>query len=196
MAPTTPTGPPSTIYAGDSVRFRIADHPDYPQSEGWDLQYDLQGVSRLVDNTDITVAWQSSGDDVNHWLISITAAKTAPLTPGRYRLIGKFAGSGAYAARRETLDELDTVLVVEPDPRVAVAGTFQTHAEKTLAVIEAALEGRLTSDLESYQIAGRAVNKIPIRELTRLRGRYAGLVRQERTGTLVRPHHVRFPTHA
>ena len=196
MAPTTPTGPPSTIYAGDSVRFRLADHADYPQSEGWDLQYDLQGISRLLDNTDITVVWQSSGDDAQHWLVTITAAKTAALTPGRYRLIGRFSGSGTYAGRRETLDELDTVVVVEPNAATAAAGDLQTHAEKTLAVIEAALEGRLTSDLESYQIAGRAVNKIPIRELTRLRGRYAGLVRQERTGTLVRPHHVRFPSHA
>lgn len=196
MAHPTPTGPPSTLHAGDSVRFRIADHPDYPNSEGWDLQYNLQGVDRLLDDADITVVFQTSGDDENHWLVTITAAKTANLSAGRYRLMGHFAGSGSFANRRERLDELDTVLVVLPDPATTVANAFQTHAERTLAVIEAVLEGRLTDDIEQYQIAGRSVSKIPIEQLTKLRGRYAAMVQQERTGRLTRRHLVRFPVHA
>jgi hypothetical protein len=41
-----------------------------------------------------------------------------------------------------------------------------------LTVIEAALEGRLSSDLVSYQIAGRAVVKIAPKELLWFRGHY------------------------
>ena len=75
-------------------------------------------------------------------------------------------------------------------------GVYQTHAERTFAVIEAALEGRLTKDLESYQIAGRSISKIPVETLMKMRGRYAGLVREERTGRATRRHLIRFPAHA
>ncbi len=190
MAPTTPTGEPTEIVAGDSVRWRIADDPTYPQSEGWALKYELVGVNTLA----ITPSFQTSGDDENHWLVSIATTETDDLDAGRYDLIKRYVGSGTYSGREETVDRL--VMSVRENPRSVADGVFQTHAERTLDVIEAALEGRLTTDLESYQIAGRAVNKIPIETLMKMRGRYAGLVKQERTGHLTRRHLVRFPAHA
>lgn len=59
MAPTTPTGEPSEIVAGDSIRWRVADHTDYPQFEGWTLKYELVDVN----TQSITAVWQTSGDD-------------------------------------------------------------------------------------------------------------------------------------
>lgn len=47
-----------------------------------------------------------------------------------------------------------------------------THAETMLAKIEAVLEGRLDSDVESYTIAGRQITKIPVTELLALRDTY------------------------
>jgi hypothetical protein len=80
------------------------------------------------------------------------------------------------------------VVQIEPNLATAPAGAFLTHAEKTLGIIELALIGRLTADLESYQIAGRAVTKIPIRELRELRGWYAAEVaRAQNPGTLGTP---------
>ena len=61
-------------------------------------------------------------------------------------------------------------------------------------VVEAALAGRLTSDIQSYQIAGRSVNKIPISELLQIRGRLrAAIWRQNNPGQLGVPFRVQFP---
>ncbi len=190
MAPATPTGEPIEIVAGDSARWRIADDPLYPQSEGWALKYELVGANTLA----ISPTFQTSGDDENHWLISIPTTDTDDLDAGRYELVKRFVGSGTYEGREETIGRF--VMTVRADPRSVADGVFQTHAERTFRVIEAALEGRLTTDLESYQIAGRAVSKIPIETLMKMRGRYAGLVKQERTGRITRRHLIRFPAHA
>lgn len=177
MAPTTPTGVPAEVTAGDSARWRIPDDADYPESEGWALKYDVVGKSVLHE---IEAEFQTSGDDINYWLVSILATATADIAAGRYRIIGRFIGSGDYAGREETVS--NDVVNVLPDPRAAVAADFQTHNERTLAIIEAAIEGRLTADIESYQVSGRAVSKIPMAELVKLRASYAAAVRQERTG--------------
>lgn len=193
MAPTTPTGEPTLLTAGDTWRWRVPDHPDYPQSEGWTLKYSLNALTGSAESRiDITATWQTSGDDANHWLVSVATTVTdTELDGGNYRLFGYFDGSGTYAGRSERV--YNATVLIGDNPRNAAAGAFQRHAEKTLAVIEAALEGRLTDDIESYQIAGRAVSKIPIEQLTALRGQYAALVRQERTGTTGRRHLVSFP---
>lgn len=181
MAPTTPTGEPARLVAGDSWRWRIADLASYPQSESWSLKYQLLGASaRLIEPT-----FQTSGDDVNHWLVSVATSVTDDVTAGRYELVKYVVGSGAYAGRQETLKTF--VVEVLPDPRTSADGDRQTHAEKTLAVIEAAIEGRLSKDLESYSVRGRQITKIPIRDLFRLRAQYAAIVRAERRWQVTRP---------
>ena len=201
MAPVTPTGEPANLTVGDSWRWRIADHADYPNSESWTLEYDLVGVGAIL-ATNITAAFQTSGDDENHWLVTVTSEISAAIASGRYDLVKRFVGSGSNAGRTETIGRDGKVsgkpfsIAIQEDSRVAEAGDFQTHAERTLAVIELALEGRLTSDLESYQIAGRSVSKIPVETLMKMRGRYVGLVREERTGRVTRRHLIRFPAHA
>ena len=88
-------------------------------------------------------------------------------------------------------DEL--VLNIEPDAATSAAGTFQTFAEKTLAVIEAAIDGNLTPAIQSYQIAGRSVVKIPLKDLLQLRGLYLAAVwRQQHPGRLGVPYKVEF----
>lgn len=54
-----------------------------------------------------------------------------------------------------------------------------THNETMLGLIKAALEGRLTSDMESYSIAGRQITKIPISELIELKKHYQSEVNNE-----------------
>ena len=201
MAPVTRTGEPANLIVGDSWRWRIADHADYPNSESWTLEYDLVGVGTIL-TANITAAFQTSGDDENHWLVTVTTAISAAIASGRYDLFKRFVGSGDHAGRSETIGRDGKVsgppfsIAIREDPRVATAGDFQTHAERTLAVIELALEGPLTKDLGSYQIAGRSVSKIPVETLMKMRGRYAGLVREERTGHATRRHLIRFPVHA
>ena len=186
MAPTTPDGPPSQAVAGDSWRWRVGDVSDYPQSEGWSLKYELLGDSTLS----ISPTWQTSGDDLNHWLVSEAITDTDDLSPGTYRLIGRMVGSGTYSGREETIHE--SILTVIRDPRTATPGDFQTHEERALVVIEAAIEGRLTKDMESYSIAGRSITKIPIRELLALRAKYRASVNSQRYGRIGRSVEVHF----
>lgn len=187
MAPTTPTGVPSELTAGDSWIWRIADQADYPQSEGWALKYELNGKVVLHD---IDAEWQTSGDDAGYWLVTIAPASTADMEKGRYTLVGRMVGSGDYANREYTVSQ--TSVVVKQNPRTAIDADFQSHNERTLAILEAAIEGRLTADIQSYQVAGRAVAKIPMTELVQLRATYAAAVHQERTGTFGRRIDVSF----
>jgi len=55
-----------------------------------------------------------------------------------------------------------------------------THAEIMLDKIHAVLEGRITVDLQEYQIAGRQITKIPINDLIVLETRYANQVAAEK----------------
>ncbi|MEK9505149.1 hypothetical protein [Gaopeijia maritima] len=61
-------------------------------------------------------------------------------------------------------------LLVHPDPSSAVDA--RSHDEKTLALIDAAIEGRIPPDLEESTIGGRQVKHIPIETLLHLQGVY------------------------
>jgi len=56
----------------------------------------------------------------------------------------------------------------------------QTHSEIMLDKIRAVLEGRIDSDLEEYQIAGRQITKIPIEQLIAMETRYSNQVAAEK----------------
>jgi hypothetical protein len=64
-------------------------------------------------------------------------------------------------------------------PSFAVATDGRTHARKVLDAIEAVIEGRATSEVAEYQIAGRELRYIPIPELLQLRDKYRGEVLRE-----------------
>lgn len=189
MAPTTPTGVPTELVAGDSWRWRIADLSRYPQSEGWSLHYELLGVDTLS----ITPTYQISGDDALHWLVSVTATETAALSAaGRYRLIGRMEGSGDYDGHVETIS--DDIIEVLTNPQTAAAGDFQTHAEVMRIALEAAVEGMISNDrlVEQYGTAGYNVSKMPHEQRVRLLAQYRWADYQERSGRIGRAVGVRF----
>lgn len=160
-----PDTEPTELVAGESWQWNKV-LADYPPSEGWQLTYLFRGPTDLDAEWDSEVT--SSGET---YQVRIGKDATA-LNAGRYRLIGR-VDSGT---ERHYLDAI--VLTVRANPETAVdAGT---HAERTLAVIDAALEGRLSDDEEEWQIAGRAVKHIPIDELRRLQKDYRQEVFMER----------------
>lgn len=190
MAPLTPTGIPSSVKAGDSWIWRVADFADFPYSEGWSLSYAIAGVGYLAvpdaDKPESTVAYATSGDDAGFWVTTIVPAHSK-IPAGRYRIVGRMTGSGAYAGKVYTVS--DETLVVSDDPAEATKGEFQSHAEKMLAIIEEEIEARITgngSAHESYVIEGRQISKIPIEKLTQMRGKYAAEVRRLRSGRVGR----------
>ncbi len=163
MAPTTPFGEPTDVVAGDSWLW-TARYGDYPSSEGWALSYSLRGVHQLdTETAEVTVA-----SDL--WTVNIPASRTADLAGGTYRWAAYMTGSGSYAGRRHQVGT--GVLTVAPNAALAAEGDLQSSDERILAAIEAAIEGRITDDVQMTQIAGRLITNIPILELQRLRGVY------------------------
>lgn len=170
MPPAIPTSEPEVLVAGD--QWQWDKHvPDYSAADGWQLSYTLQGTEKtdLVWSTQVVA--HPNGVDFR---ITVLPAVTANLTAGTL----KWQAYVTKAGERRTVDL--GVIILQPNFATAAAGTQRTHAEKTLGVIKAALEGRLTSDIESYQIAGRAVSKIPVEQLVKLRGQYEAMVYRER----------------
>ena len=55
----------------------------------------------------------------------------------------------------------------------------RSHARKMLAAIEALLEGRSSSDSESYTIHSRSITKMSVAELVKWRSFYQQQVRSE-----------------
>lgn len=154
---------PSSLTAGTSLRFQRS-YSSYPASSGWTYNFYLAGASVL------TVAGVASAAD---FIITLAPSDTAGFAPGTYRYT-------EIVSKDSVKVEMGRgILVIEMNLATATAGTAQTHEEKTLSIIEAALSGRLTKDIESYQIAGRAVSKIPIAELMKLRGTYKAIVAQQ-----------------
>ena len=176
MPPIIPDYVPRAFVGGTTVKF-TRQLADFPPGAGWTYTIYFNGASNTFNKAAVT---QADGS----FLVTIDPSDTANLPPGAYRYAERVTnGSDVYDL---VGDEL--VVQIEPNLATAPAGAFLTHAEKTLGIIELALSGRLTADLESYQIAGRAVTKIPIKELRELRGWYAAEVaRAQNPGTLGTP---------
>lgn len=178
MPPAILTSEPDALTAGDSWRWDKS-LADYSAADGWELYYVLLGATAFPIRGAGVVTAVGAG-----WEIRVAAEATADLAAGSYRLAG-------YVAK-------DTERYEVYLGRVTVAANFavladgRSTAERELAIIDAAIAGRLSADLQSYQVQGRAVNKIPIEELSRMRGKLRAQVYRERTGRLGPRVEVRF----
>jgi hypothetical protein len=160
---------PEKIVAGTTVKFQRS-FADYPASDGWTYAIYFIGAQKL------TKAGVANGAAFD---VTLAITDTDDFTT---------AGAVRYQEQVSKAGEVYSVgegtTVVELNYITAAAGATQTFEEKTLAVIEAALSGRLTSDTQSYQIGGRQVIKIPVEELIKLRNQFAYAVRYQRTGEM------------
>lgn len=179
MAYTVPTVEPTEFSAGDSLSWDRA-LSDYTPADGWTLSYVLSGAHE----SPLVITATASDDGMGHE-VRVTPATTAEYTSGRYNLVGFVTHSDGsrYEVYRASC-------YVHPD--AATATPDLGHAERMLAAIEAVLEGRIPADVESYQIAGRAVNKIPLERLSIERSKYAEIVRRQRGGSFFRDVKVQF----
>jgi hypothetical protein len=151
---------PSIIIIGDTATWTHSD-PAYPATDGWVLDYTLINAANKY-----TVTATAAGVD---YAAIITAEQSAAMQAGQYKWL-------ARVSRTVTVLEAHTVGegVVTLQDNFAALETLdvRSHAVKTLAAIEATLEGRATSATSEYQIAGRAMKYIPIPELLMLRDKY------------------------
>lgn len=162
---------PDNIYSGSTVSLDLS-FDDYAASDGWTLKLYFAGKSVG------SVAAIANG---SRFTVELSRSFTASLEPGNYawRAIVTNGTQDAVAGAGVTR--------MLANIAEATAGAMQTFEERMLAVIEAVLEGRITADMESYQIAGRAVTKIPVRELVELREVYRLRVEGQRNPGKMRP---------
>lgn len=173
IAAPVPSTEPTSAAAGDTWTWSRA-FPDYPASE-YTLSYVIRGASALEwDGIWVT----ETGDG---YTVKIPPASTAELEPGTYRWVASVTdGTDVWTAG-------SGVLTVTPNYADYDAGDAQTHNEKMLALLEDALEERITGvadggrgTVENYAVEGRQVSLIPTEQLSILRNKYKRAVWRER----------------
>jgi hypothetical protein len=169
---TTLTEFPASFEAGTTVTYQRTP-ADFLPSAGWALTLYLAGAGRIA-----PLAATASGDI---FTFTVAASLTDKLPKGTYQWVERASkGTEVYTYASGTTEVLPNIARAE-------AGELQSWAERTLAVVEAALENRLENGMESYSIAGRAVSKIPQAELLKIRSQLRSEVAQlKNPGSFVR----------
>ncbi|WP_394651835.1 hypothetical protein [uncultured Acinetobacter sp.] len=156
---------PKTITAGITLNFRV-NLTAYPASSGWLLVAYLRGNA--------TIDLQSQVDGNQH-LFNIPAQVTKNYKAGHY-------GYSLRAIHSTGLiDEIESgVVEIKADLASLTDNTdLRSHAQKTLAAIEAVIENRATLDQERYRINNRELYRTPFDTLVKLRGFYRAEVARE-----------------
>ncbi|MDI3237522.1 hypothetical protein QK338_05250 [Acinetobacter ursingii] len=156
---------PKTITAGITLNFRV-NLTAYPASSGWSL------VAYLRGNSAIDLQSQADG---NQHLFNIPAEITKNYKAGHY-------GYSLRAIHSTGLiDEIESgVVEIKADLATLTDNTdLRSHAQKTLAAIEAVIENRATLDQERYRINNRELYRTPFDTLVKLRGFYRAEVARE-----------------
>lgn len=156
---------PAEIRAGVTFKLRVL-LTAYPADDAWVLKVALRGPAGI----NLT----STPDGATH-VLEAAAATTAGWVPGTY------AWSAKLDDGSEVVDAGDGTVVILPDLS-SVTDPYQakTNAERTLELIELAIEGRIPKDQESYQIGNRQLTRIPIADLVKMRSQYRAEVAREK----------------
>ncbi len=165
---------PLKVIAGDTWTWSRPGGAYLP-GDGWTLTYLLSTIGGAVK----TITAAPSGTD---FVVLVAAADTASWPAGSY----------VWTARAMKGTEAFTVetgrLQVMPNP--ATSAYAGTHAERTLAAIERALEGCFGDAVVEFDMDGLKVKKNRT-ELLDLRDRYKAEVKRERGGSGLRRIPVR-----
>ena len=158
-----------TLISGDTLNYR-ADIAGYSATDGWAFRLRLVPRTSAASAADVTGT--QDGDD---WLVRVAASTTAAWPAGEY----------GWAAWVEKAGEVYTIetgqITVLPNPRSMVPGTdSRSAAELALANVQAMLQGRATSAVESYTINGRQLKYYPLTDLLRMESKYKADVDRER----------------
>ena len=148
---------PKIFSAGETVKFRRF-VPDYLPSDGWTYALHLNGALAVLHKDGVA--------DGDGYLVTINPTDSLPA--GDYRYLERVSN----ATTGEAHNVGEGVVKVELDLALAAPGACISHAERMLALIEAAIEKKVPDDLKSYSIGGRAVVTMDVDELKKLRAQY------------------------
>lgn len=155
---------PSTLIAGDTWSWGVVD-TDRSPADGWTLAFVLSGATSIS----LTVAVNAAGDG---WDITHPATSTAGVVPARYEWFARATkGATVQTIARGVVTVAPNITTNNIDGR--------SWAEQTLAVVEAALAGRMTNAMQEYEIAGRKAKFYSLVELLPLRDKLRAEVRAE-----------------
>ncbi len=176
--PPIPDFVPSVFFAGETVVFTRS-FANYSSADGWGYSIHFNGALAVVHKNGVP--------DSGGFKVTLDPVADLAVAPGLYK----------YIERVQLGAEVHTVgngsIEIEPNLATAPAGATVSHNVRMVALLEAALEGRIPADLQSYQIAGRAIVKLDIRELQHMLGNYKAKVwREANPGQLTVPVEVQF----
>lgn len=179
-AATAPEGEPDTIVVGDFVQWKRTDLvEDYPTDD-----YTVRYIARITGGGDNEILVTGTGQNT-HYLFTILRentgnGQTLTVTGSENFALGHYF----YQLEVERNSDNERVIVdrghftVVPDLDVNQADP-RSHAEIMLGKIESLLVGKADSDVASYSIAGRSLNKMTFEELVNARDFYRREVKQE-----------------
>lgn len=161
-------GVPTRLSAGDLWTWRADGFADVYPDPSYALTFHIQPRSG---GTPIVAA---AAADTDGWLVTVPSATTINATPGEH--------TWALVATRQSDGAVVTICTGALEVTASATSNVDTRstAEKHLAAINAVLDGRITKDVESYTIEGRALTRVPMADLYKLRGKYQAEVNAER----------------
>jgi CRP-like cAMP-binding protein len=156
LAPVTPTAPPTSITAGDTVAFEWSP-ADYPPSEGW------TGAAYVVLSGSIKTATVTD-DDQGTYSVSFAASDfSALITETEARIVFRVTGSGDYAGEIATI--YDASVTILPNVTGSTGSTSRSEDEIQLDLVNLRIREVLATSIESYSVGGRSAQKRKLSEL-------------------------------
>lgn len=164
---------PQIFDAGSTVEFSASftsQNTNYTPANGYVLTYFIRGSSNL------TVV--GTANDANDgWTVKLTSKSTFNFSAGLYEYIARVSKDGdSFTVETGRLTLKANLANVEQGTRV-------NHVQHTISVLEDAIEGRITADVQQFSIGGRQLLHIPITELVNLRDRYKRELKRLQLGT-------------
>tara|TARA_Y100000004_G_scaffold109135_1_gene122389 strand:+ start:417 stop:1001 length:585 start_codon:yes stop_codon:yes gene_type:complete len=168
-AANAPEGEPQTIVIGDRVQWKRSDFiADYPSTD-----YTVRYIARISGGGSNEITVTGTGQ-TSHYLFTIQSSDSDDFVEGHYYYqleIERNSDNERITVDRGHFTVVPDLDVNNADPR--------SHAEIMLTKIESLLSGKADSDVSSYSIAGRSLNKLTFEELVDARNFYRQEVRQE-----------------
>lgn len=156
---------PAELRAGTTLEVRNL-LTAYPADAGWTLAVALRGPA--------SINLTGVADGQAH-VLSASAATTAGWLPGPYAWAATLSKAG------EVIDAGgDHLRVIASVAGLTAPHDARSHAERVLEAIEAVIEKRATKDQQSYRIGNRALERMSLGELLKLRSTYRAEVARER----------------
>lgn len=172
MPQETIQGKPAQLTGGDSLVWRESAPDDSSE---------LDSATYVFTNPDTQETFRVSGavdpSDSNSYLFTIKGGDTADLQPGRFvaALVLEYEW-GRETERDAAFIELLPNPEREPEP---------THVERTVALLEKHIEGRLPEGLDNFTVGGVPIQKISLIDAEALLTRYRARLRDEQAARRV-----------